>query len=190
MRPRSWLFIALGACVGLAFGIGGFTFTYAKGYSYLTHDPAACANCHVAYKREGAMKISDHHVRSPLLNINRACQTCHKWSEEELKGRVETLQARNQKLRGTAMDALVDLIHELKARKDTGATDAELAEARGFQRKAQFYLDFVEAENSSGFHAPQEAARILGDSINFSRLGQSALRNPQPVQQTAAPKDP
>jgi len=150
----------------------------------------ACADCHMAYKREGAMKISDHHVRSPLLNVNRACQTCHKWSEEELKGRVETIQARNQKLRGTAMDALVDLIHDLKARKDTGATDAELAEARGFQRKAQFYLDFVEAENSSGFHAPQEAARILGDSINFSRLGQNALRKPQTVQQTAAPKDP
>ncbi|HZH74776.1 MAG TPA: ammonia-forming cytochrome c nitrite reductase subunit c552 [Archangium sp.] len=150
----------------------------------------ACADCHMAYKREGAMKISDHHVRSPLLNINRACQTCHKWSEEELKGRVETIQARNQKLRGTAMDALVDLIHDLKARKDTGATDTELAEARGFQRKAQFYLDFVEAENSSGFHAPQEAARILGDSINFSRLGQNALRNPPPVQRTAAPKDP
>jgi hypothetical protein len=37
--------------------------------------------------------------------------------------------------------------------------------------KAQFYLDFVEAENSTGFHAPQEAARILGESINFSRQG-------------------
>jgi len=149
----------------------------------------ACADCHMAYKREGAMKISDHHVRSPLLNINRACQTCHKWSEQELKDRVETIQTRNQKLRGTAMDALVDLIHDLKARRDVGATDAELAQARGFQRKAQFYLDFVEAENSSGFHAPQEAARILGDSINFSRLGQNALRNPQPVPRTAAPKE-
>ncbi|MCI0618219.1 ammonia-forming cytochrome c nitrite reductase subunit c552, partial [bacterium] len=45
-----------------------------------------------------------------------------------------------------------------------------------FQRKAQFYLDFVEAENSIGFHAPQEAARILGQSINFSRKGQNAIR--------------
>ena len=52
----------------------------------------SCADCHMPYKREGALKISDHHVRSPLLNINRACQTCHKWSEEELKARVETIQ--------------------------------------------------------------------------------------------------
>ncbi len=147
----------------------------------------ACADCHMAYKREGAMKISDHHVRSPLLNVNRACQTCHKWSEQELKDRVETLQTRHQKLRGTAMDALVDLIHDLKARKEAGASDAELASARGFQRKAQFYLDFVEAENSSGFHAPQEAARILGDSINFSRLGQKALYSP-PLPQTGTQK--
>jgi nitrite reductase (cytochrome c-552) len=148
----------------------------------------ACADCHMAYKREGAMKVSDHHVRSPLLNINRACQTCHKWSEEELKDRVETIQTRHHKLRNTAMDALVDLIQDLEARKVSGASDTELAEARGFHRKAQFYLDFVEAENSNGFHAPQEAARILGDSINFSRLGQSALRKQQPVLQTVAPK--
>ena len=46
------------------------------------------------------------------------------------------------------------------------------------QRRAQFYLDFVEAENSTGFHAPQEAARILGESINFSRQGQIAVRDP------------
>ena len=54
----------------------------------------ACADCHMPYKREGALKISDHHVRSPLLNINRACQTCHRWPEEELKARVETIQER------------------------------------------------------------------------------------------------
>ena len=46
----------------------------------------ACADCHMPYKRVGALKISDHHVRSPLLNINRACQTCHKWPEDELQG--------------------------------------------------------------------------------------------------------
>jgi nitrite reductase (cytochrome c-552) len=149
----------------------------------------ACADCHMPYKREGAMKISDHHVRSPMLNINRACQTCHKWSEEELRARVETIQERNQSLRGVAMDALVDLIQDLKAGREAGRPDAELAEARRMQKRAQFYLDFVEAENSSGFHAPQEAARILGESINFSRLGQKALR-PGAPQQGAQPTPP
>ncbi len=136
----------------------------------------ACADCHMPYKREGALKISDHHVNSPLLKINRSCQTCHKWPEEELKARVETIQTRHFQLRNVAMDALVDLINDLKSAKSSGASDAELTPARSFQRKAQFYLDFVEAENSTGFHAPQEAARILGESINFSRQGQNALR--------------
>jgi len=136
-----------------------------------------CADCHMPYKREGALKISDHHVRSPVLNINRACQTCHKWPEEELKARVETIQERTYKLRNVAMDALMDLIKDLKAAKASGKTDKELVTAQNFQRKAQFYLDFVEAENSTGFHAPQEAARILGESVDFSRKGQIALRD-------------
>jgi len=136
----------------------------------------ACADCHMPYKRVGAYKISDHHVRSPLLNVNHACQTCHKWPEDELKARVQTIQERTHKLRNQAMDALVDLINDLKASKAKGKPDTELAQARDYQRKAQFYLDFVEAENSTGFHAPQEAARILGESMNFSRLGQVSLR--------------
>ena len=137
----------------------------------------ACADCHMPYTREGALKISDHHVRSPLLNVNRACQTCHKWSEDELKARVDTIQQRTFSLRNRAMDAVIGLIADLKAASAAGRTDAQLAPAREFQRKAQFYLDFVEAENSTGFHAPQEAARILGESIDFSRKGQLAVRD-------------
>ena len=136
----------------------------------------ACADCHMPYKREGALKISDHHVRSPLLNINRACQTCHKWSEDELKGRVETIQQRTHNLRNLAMDALIDLINDIKAARSSGRTDTAVTTAQDFQRRAQFYLDFIESENSNGFHAPQEATRILGESINFSRKGQVALR--------------
>lgn len=136
----------------------------------------ACADCHMPYKREGAHKVSNHHVRSPLLDINRSCQTCHKWSEEELKNRVETIQTRFHNLRNVAMDALMDLIDDLKAAQAAGATDEQLREGRDFQRKAQFFFDFVEAENSTGFHAPDEAARILGESIDFSRKGQKSLR--------------
>jgi nitrite reductase (cytochrome c-552) len=136
----------------------------------------ACADCHMPYKREGALKISDHHVRSPLLNINHACQTCHKWPEAELKERVETIQTRTQQMRNLAMDALVELIADLKTARTAQAPEAQITAAQDFQRKAQFYLDFVEAENSSGFHAPGEALRILGESINFARKGQLALR--------------
>jgi nitrite reductase (cytochrome c-552) len=128
------------------------------------------------YVRSGAMKISDHHVQSPLLNVNHACQTCHKWPEAELAGRVTQIQERVHGMRDQAMDALMDLIADLRTARAAGDTGAAFREAQGRQRRAQFYLDFVEAENSSGFHAPQEALRILGESINDSRRGQLAIR--------------
>ncbi|BDG08453.1 ammonia-forming cytochrome c nitrite reductase subunit c552 [Anaeromyxobacter paludicola] len=137
-----------------------------------------CVDCHMPYMRVGGTKMADHHVRSPLLNVNRACQQCHKWSDAELKDRVETIQLRFKKLRDQAMDSLVALIGDLKAAKEAGKSDAELATARYLQRRAQFYLDFVEAENSAGFHAPDEQVRVLGESINYSRQGQIALRDP------------
>lgn len=147
----------------------------------------ACADCHMPYTRVGAHKVSDHHVRSPLLNVNKACQTCHKWPEQELLDRVHLIQDRTHQMRNRALNALMDLIQDLKAAAAVGRTDAELATARDFQRKAQFYLDFVEAENSMGFHAPQEAARILAESIDFARQGQNALRAlPTPSSAAAA----
>ena len=138
----------------------------------------ACADCHMPYMREGAQKISDHWVRSPLLNVNRACQTCHRYPEAELVARVETIQLRTAALRSDAMDALVGLVGDIQGAVRAGRTDAQLAPARALQRRAQFLLDYVDAENSTGFHAPQEAARILGESINLARQGQIAVRDP------------
>jgi nitrite reductase (cytochrome c-552) len=140
-----------------------------------------CADCHMPYMRVGGLKISDHHVRSPLLNINRACQTCHKWPEEELKARAELNQERVYALRNRSIDALVALIGDIKAAREAGATDPELEAARRYQRHAQFRIDYVEAENSTGFHAPTEAQRILAEAIDLARQGQLALRDRRPA---------
>src|ERR1041385_2373070 len=75
----------------------------------------ACADCHMPYMRQGGQKISDHNVRSPLLNINRACQSCHRWPENEMKERVEQIQTRFYDTRQIAMDSLMDLIKDIKA---------------------------------------------------------------------------
>jgi nitrite reductase (cytochrome c-552) len=80
------------------------------------------------------------------------------------------------------------LIADLEAARRAGRSDAELASARELHRQAQFYLDFIEAENSMGFHAPGEALRILAVSIDLARQGQLALRGvPPTVQSTTAP---
>jgi nitrite reductase (cytochrome c-552) len=145
----------------------------------------ACADCHMPYKREGGMKISDHHVRSPLLNVNRACQGCHRFGEQELKDRVDQIQTRFVEARNRSMDALMELIADLKKAKDAGATDAELKAAREAQRKATFFIDMVEAENSAGFHAPGEELRVLTVALDEIRKGQLALRGAQPRQRAA-----
>lgn len=47
--------------------------------------------------------------------------------------------------------------------------DEDLAEARAFHRAAQLRWDFVDAENSMGFHSPQEAVRVLGHAADLAR---------------------
>ena len=136
----------------------------------------ACADCHMPYIREGAMKVSDHGIRSPLLMLNRSCQPCHSISEKELEARVHNIQDKTRMMTeraGVAMEAMIDAIVAAKSR---GATDVQLAEAFAFQRKAQFRLDWVYAENSMGFHAAQETARLLAESIDYSRQAQLAAQ--------------
>ncbi len=143
----------------------------------------ACADCHMPYMRDGATKVSDHWVRSPLLNINRACQSCHHFPEEEIRARVESIQVRNHELLQRSAAALMDQLDAVKRARQEGATDAQLAASLDLQRKAQWRLDFVAAENSMGFHAPQEAARILGEAADYARQGQvAAMRWKEPPQ--------
>jgi nitrite reductase (cytochrome c-552) len=137
----------------------------------------SCADCHMPYVRDGSTKVSDHWVRSPLLNINRACQTCHKTSEEEIKARVDAIQQRNFDLMQRGGTAIVALIDAIVAAKKEGATPEQLQEALELQRKAQWRLDFIAAENSMGFHAPQEAAMVLGEAIDYARQGEIAAKS-------------
>ncbi len=148
----------------------------------------ACADCHMPYVREGAIKVSNHHVRSPLLNVAQSCQTCHRVSETEILSRAEAIQDRNANLLRRSETALAALITRLADARQAGATDDQLQAARALQRKAQWRLDFISAENSMGFHAPQEAARVLAESIDYARQGE-LLVDARPVKTSEpAPK--
>jgi nitrite reductase (cytochrome c-552) len=146
----------------------------------------SCADCHMPYKREGAIKVSEHQVRSPLLNVARSCQTCHNYTETEIKERVETIQARTYDLMMRAEEATVAAILAIQRAKAAGVSDDALKPAHALHRKAQFRTDFINAENSMGFHAPQEAARILGEAIDYARQAQlAATEAMNPVKTTA-----
>jgi nitrite reductase (cytochrome c-552) len=137
----------------------------------------SCADCHMPYERQGAMKVSNHWVRSPLLNISASCQTCHNVPEEELLDRVYTIQDRTKALMERAAVSMTDMVDAILEAQAAGISDEQLAEALVLQRKAMWRLDYISSENSMGFHADQEAARILGESIDYSRQAQAmALR--------------
>ena len=131
----------------------------------------SCADCHMPYKREGAMKYSDHQVQTPMAHVNLSCQPCHNYTESEIQARVDTIQTRTKGLLDRAEIALVELIGAIHDAKAAGASDAELANARTLQRRAQWRADLINAENSMGFHAPEEVARILAESIDYGRQG-------------------
>ncbi|MFP5415860.1 MAG: ammonia-forming cytochrome c nitrite reductase subunit c552 [Actinomycetes bacterium] len=138
-----------------------------------------CADCHMPYKREGAAKISDHQVASPMRSdetINAACLTCHSTSEQAMRDRVTRIHDTYEHTKDVAFDALTALIYDIEAATQDGTPANQVDAARGFQRKAQFFLDYVVSENSRGFHAPAYTNRLLNDVTDASRRGQMALR--------------
>lgn len=198
------------------------------------------------YQREGSTKISEHWVRSPLLQVNRSCAVCHPYGDDELKGRVLAIQDRHYALldrTGKAAAEMIDAIvavrkphdeknraaAESKAREAMAANadfaklsaadqekrlkaetkanllamwhaevekDAKLKQLGELQRAAQWRLDFIAAENSMGFHAPQEMARVLGESIDLSRQAEIQAvalmggKLPQPLPPAPIPAPP
>jgi len=134
----------------------------------------SCSDCHMPYERQGATKVSSHWVRSPMLNVNKACQTCHNVPEQELKNRVKTTQDRTRNLIDRAAIAMTDMLDAILVAQKAGASEDQLRPIRDLQRKAMWRLDFISSENSKGFHADQESARILAESIDYSRQAEAA----------------
>lgn len=134
----------------------------------------SCSDCHMPYEKQGATKYSSHWVRSPMLNINRACQTCHKVPESELQARVDIIQNRTRAQMDRAAVAMTDMLDAILEVQKNGATEEQLKPIRALQKKAMWRLDYISSENSKGFHADQEAVRILGESIDYSRQAQAA----------------
>jgi nitrite reductase (cytochrome c-552) len=133
------------------------------------------------YTRVGSVKMSDHWVRTPLADVARSCLTCHRQTEAELRERVLEAQDRTFQLLRQAERAIADAITAIESALAAGATPETLATARAEHRKAQARWDFISAENSMGFHSPQEAVRILGDAIDHARRAELAAERAKPT---------
>jgi len=132
----------------------------------------ACADCHMPYTRDGAAKYSTHDVRSPLLNAETACGQCHT-DVSYVTNRVSTIQNQVYETMIATEDAILAAISTIEAAGAESGTDGGLLqEARWLHREAQLRWDFIAAENSMGFHNPEEALRILAAATNLARQAQ------------------
>jgi cytochrome c nitrite reductase small subunit len=66
------LVASVGFAVGLGLlgGLGGYTFRYAEGFSYLSTDPKACVNCHIMQPEYDGWQKASHHTAA-------VCVDCH-----------------------------------------------------------------------------------------------------------------
>ncbi len=132
----------------------------------------ACADCHMPYVRDGAMKYSSHDIMSPLLEPQLSCGQCHT-DVDVVLARVATIQDTVHTAKLTAEDALIDAITAIQAAAvKPGADPALLDEARTLHRHAQYMWDFISSSNSMGFHNPDEALRILQNATDLARQAQ------------------
>jgi len=129
----------------------------------------SCADCHMPYHREGGIKFTNHHITSPLDNIEATCQVCHRESEETLLADVYERQDKISELRRIVEKNLAQLHIEAKLAWDAGATEDDMKEVLTLIRHAQWRWDWVAAANGYGVHSPNEALRVLGTSIQKSQ---------------------
>lgn len=128
----------------------------------------SCADCHMPYMSKGGVKYTDHHIMSPLANIERTCQTCHRQSAETLRQNVYERQRKCNEIRNRVENELATAHIEAKFAWDKGATEAEMKPVLDLLRKSQWRWDFAVASHGAAFHAPQEIMRILSHSLDFA----------------------
>jgi len=129
----------------------------------------SCADCHMPFMVDRGQKYSSHWMTSPLKHVKESCGTCHNQGEAWLLERVRTEQNNVWQLQHTAGQALARA-HEVVAKASAvGAADkAGMDKARGLLRKSQWFWDTVAAENSMGFHNPDQVLNTLGRSIDMA----------------------
>lgn len=140
-----------------------------------------CADCHMPSVRVGEYRISDHDVASPLKAGLEACVQCHIQSKEWLRDRVGYTQDRILSLMlraGYATAACARLFEILHGVLAQGVTVDEAIYNHAKENYMQAFLRvvFINAENSTGFHNPAEAGRVLGDAVAFAGRTEALLR--------------
>ncbi len=120
-----------------------------------------CADCHMPSRTENDVTFSDHHLVSPMTDIENICLNCHDQDAEEFKAIVERKFERKEQLMGIAMDNLAKAHLEAGKAWELGATEEEMKDILVDIRHGQWKWDYSIASHGSFFHAPEETLRLL-----------------------------
>jgi len=154
------------------------------------HKGVTCADCHMPAQREGSLRITSHRMKSPLLELTSSCVPCHRWGEAQLLARVEAIQDATVALQRRAAEALQAAHGALGEARRARIPEAQLDPARALLRQAQTRWDFIASEGSTGFHAPQAAAALLGQALDEARQAELLARRLRPPAAAAPPRSP
>jgi nitrite reductase (cytochrome c-552) len=135
----------------------------------------SCADCHMPYMSEGGKKYTDHHIQSPLNNIENSCMVCHKEKTTQLLKDVYSRQDRVIESRDKLEELVVRAHVEAKTAWDLGATDDQMKDILMDIRHAQWRWDYAAASHGGSFHSPVEISRVIATGITTAQEGRIKL---------------
>lgn len=129
----------LAVLVGLMLGIGGFTFLYAEGLSYLSSDPKACVNCHIMQPQYDSWQKASHHGVATCADCHLPHSFLGKWLAKAENGyhhsKAFTFQdfhepimikpGNSRILQESCLHCHADLVHGMIARTDDRASEVQ-----------------------------------------------------------------
>lgn len=135
----------------------------------------SCADCHMPYKSEGGQKFTDHHIQSPLNNVNNSCQVCHRQDKEDLITDVYSRQKKAKEGMAKLEMALVRMHMEAGKAWELGATEEQMADILQDIRHAQWRWDYSVASHGASFHSPVEVGRVVTSALEVAEEGRLKL---------------
>jgi nitrite reductase (cytochrome c-552) len=129
----------------------------------------SCADCHMPYRSEGGQKFTDHHIQSPLNNIEASCAVCHREKTMTLMQNVYDRQDKIIQNRDILEELLVRAHIEAKKAWDLGATEEQMKAILMDIRHAQWRWDYAAASHGASFHSPVETGRVVASGIDIAQ---------------------
>ncbi len=146
-----------------------------------------CKDCHMPKVKQKGKEFTWHAARSGRFMIKETCLRCHPdWTDEQARYQIDAIQNYTRGKLRKAEFWLSRLIDTYLRAQDLGVGEDALKEARSAHDRAHTLWEWWTAENSDGFHNPQQARLALTESIATSRKGLDVLN--KAIAQKTAPK--